>query len=58
MIKVPLSHDQMPPMQILIRLRECAGWSEYSLDAHVRGTLADASAQMYVVVFGFFLSES
>ena len=31
---------KMRPMKILIRLRECAGWSESSLGAHVRRYLS------------------
>ena len=41
-------------VKILIRLRECADLSESSLDAHVKGTFSDISAEMYIV----FVSES
>ena len=36
------------PVNFLIRLRKWAGWSEYSLGAHVRiGTVSDVAALMY-----------
>ena len=34
------------PVKILIRLRECAVWSESSLGAHVRGMFSDVAAHM------------